>query len=172
MLKDIKGYEGLYSVDELGNVYSYPKKTRKGIRKLNPVLQRTGYLMLDLVKDKIRKKKLVHRAVAEAFIPNPNNKEQVNHINGNKQDNRVLNLEWSTRSENQLHSIKIGIRSTIGEKNSQSKLSSKNVLDILNDDRMNKDIAKEYNISPITVSNIKTGYSWNHITKLPSTRKI
>ena len=105
------------------------------------------------------------------FLDNIENKAQVNHINGVKSDNRLENIEWNTRSENQKHSIKIGLRHTRGEKNSQSKLSEKNILDIFNDKRLYKEISKEYNISISTVSDIKRGYSWTHITGLQNLKK-
>lgn len=113
----------------------------------------------------------MHRLIAKSFIDNPENKEQVNHINGNKLDNRPLNLEWNTRSENQLHSIKAGLRTTVGVKNSQTKLTEENVLKIFNDLRRTKDIALEYNISDSSVSGIKSGYSWTHITGMKNTKK-
>lgn len=64
-----------------------------------------GYLQVALQKHKKRKDEKIHRLVAEAFIPNPENKPQVNHIDGDKTNNNVNNLEWTTTSENQLHSI-------------------------------------------------------------------
>lgn len=97
--KDIKGYEGLYQVSNLGR-----------IRKI--VLQsvsKNGYKSFNLIKGNHKQVMKVHRAVAEAFIPNPNNKPQVNHIDGNKQNNNVSNLEWVTTSENMIHAIKSGL---------------------------------------------------------------
>lgn len=68
--------------------------------------QRNGYLLIKLCKNGDAKHKSVHRIVAETFIPNPQNKSQVNHINGNKKDNRIENLEWATMSENIRHAYK------------------------------------------------------------------
>lgn len=164
MNKDIKGYEGLYFVNEIGEVFSYPKKTRKGIRKLLTNKHKQGYLLIDLCKNGKIKKHSVHRLVAISFLDNVENKEQVNHINGNKEDNRVENLEWNTRSENQKHAIKTGLRSAKGIKNSQSKLTENEVLNIFKDLRKYKEISNIYNISVPTISGIKKGHTWKHIT--------
>ena len=130
-----------------------------------------GYSSVDLCKDGTIKKYLIHRLVAEAFIPNPEKKPQVNHINGIKTDNRLDNLEWCTHSENMLHSYKQGLSSTKGEKNSQSKLNTEDVVKIFLDDRMYSLISKQYNISISTISDIKRGYSWTHITKMKNIKK-
>ena len=166
MNRDVKGYEGLYFVNELGEIYSYPKKTRKGVRKMLAQKNNNGYLSIDLCKNGNIKKYSLHRIIALAFLDNIENKEQVNHINGNKHDNRIENLEWSTRSENQKHSIETGLRSAKGEKNSQSKLTEIQVLNIFNDKRTYNQISKDFNISIGTISDIKRGHTWNHITKL------
>jgi hypothetical protein len=161
--KDVAGYENKYQVNNFGHIKSL---LRKGKILKNSVLSKTGYLCVDLCYNGKITKHTIHRLVAKAFIPNPENKEQVNHINGVKKDNRVINLEWSTRSENQLHSIRIGLRTTKGEKNSQSKLSSDDVLHILESKEKYNILSKKYNISISTISDIKRGYSWTHITGL------
>jgi hypothetical protein len=166
MNRDVKGYEGLYFVNEFGEIYSYPKKTRKGVRKMLTHKNKNGYLSIDLCKNGNIKKYSLHRIIALAFLDNIENKEQVNHINGNKHDNRIENLEWSTRSENQKHSIETGLRSAKGEKNSQSKLTEKDVLNIFNDKRTYIQISKDFKISISTISDIKRGHTWNHITNL------
>ena len=172
MTKDIVGYEGLYFCNSNGEIFSYPKKTRKGVRKMNPTKYvKTGYLGIDLCKDGKVKRYLTHRIIAKAFLENLYKKPQVNHINGIKTDNRVENLEWSTVSENQLHSIKLGLRTTSGEKNSQSKLTENDVLKILLDKRKYSEISLEYKVSISTISDIKRGYSWTHITKLNNVKK-
>ena len=105
--KDIKGFEGLYQVSNLGNVRSLDMLVRaknnniqlKKGRLLKPQYNHAGYLRFDLLGKKCR----AHRLVAEAFINNSNNKEEVNHINAVRDDNRVENLEWNTKSENNKH---------------------------------------------------------------------
>ena len=132
----------------------------------------SGYLAVTLCNKGCYKNRLVHRLIAKAFLENKENKKQVNHINGMKSDNRLVNIEWATRSENQLHSINSKLRTTRGSKNSQAKLNEKQVLEILNDDRLYSDIVLEYNISISTVSDIKRGYSWTHITGLKDLKNL
>lgn len=112
--KDIKWYEGQYIVSNLGNVRSLDRyvNTYHGPRiclgqPLKQYIGHDGYLHVALSKRKKHKRIMAHRLVAEAFIPNPDNKPQVNHIDGDKQNNCVDNLEWCTASENQLHSVRI-----------------------------------------------------------------
>jgi hypothetical protein len=159
----IQGFEN-YEVDELGQIWSLPKKTRKGVRMIKPLKHpKTGYMYVDLCNDGKVKKFTVHRLVALNLIINPEDKPQVNHINGDKTDNRVVNLEWCTRSENQKHSINIGLRSAKGVKNSQCKLTEQDVLYIRNSKENGSILAKKFNISHPTICDIRKGRSWTHI---------
>lgn len=96
ILKQIKDYPD-YAISNLGNVYSY--KNGKVV-KLSPLITKGGYLFIVLYKNGERKYYLIHRLVAEAFLPNPNNYPQVNHKDENKQNNNVENLEWCTAQYN------------------------------------------------------------------------
>lgn len=106
--KDIKGYEGLYQVSNLGRIKSFSKR-KELIRKPTKNKKRNGYLEISLFKNNKEKRFKVHRLVAEAFIPNPENKEEVNHIDGNKSNNNKNNLEWVTDKENKEHAWKNGL---------------------------------------------------------------
>ena len=96
--KDVIGYEGLYQVSNLGRI----KSVRNDKIRLND-FSSNKYLRISLWKNGSGKKFQVHRLVAQAFIPNPENKPFINHKDGNKQNNHVENLEWCTSSENQKH---------------------------------------------------------------------
>ena len=112
--KDIKDYEDLYQISNFGRIRSKDKMIRskgsyllKG-KILSPYITYKGYLRIKLIKKGMKKNHSIHRLVAEAFIPNPENKPQVNHKDTNRKNNVVSNLEWATNSENQIHAYKYG----------------------------------------------------------------
>lgn len=113
--KEITGYEGYFEVSNLGNFRSKNRMVgykTQGLRNYpgKPLLTETiveGYQRIVLMKEGYRKRFMCHRLVAQEFVPNPENKPFVNHINGIKSDNRSVNLEWVTQSENEIHSHSI-----------------------------------------------------------------
>ena len=117
--KDIKGYEGKYQISNLGNVKSLlDKQLNKREIILKPSLNHKGYLRVYLSKDSKKTTKTIHRLVAETFVPNLESKKTVNHIDGNKINNRADNLEWLSNTENQKHAWELGLKKALkGEKN-------------------------------------------------------
>ena len=100
---NVKGYEGLYLISTYGRVLSAPRNgTKLEWHILAPHFV-GGYVQYELSKSNKTKAYKAHRLVAEAFLPNPERKREVNHIDGDKHNNKLENLEWSTSSENQLH---------------------------------------------------------------------
>lgn len=143
--KNVVGYEGIYIVTDKGKVYSLPRKIYNGKgyynykgKEIKQVLNHKGYPCVNLVKSCEKFYTSVHRLVAKAFIPNPNNLPQVNHKNGNKLDNRVENLEWCSNQQNQLHAWQMGLQKVSGKAGKPKK----KVLQI--DIKTNKVVA-EYN---------------------------
>lgn len=102
--RDVAGYEGLYQISNFGRVKSLPRNGATNKPKiLRPNIKKTGYIHYVLRKNNAPKTFSAHRLVANAFISNPNNLPQVNHINGDKANNSVDNLEWCTQLENIRH---------------------------------------------------------------------
>ena len=123
--KDIEGYEGKYQVSNLGNVKSLNYKNSGKEQNIALCNDADGYLLVNLRLNNKVKTKRVHRLVAQAFIPNPENKPQVNHIDGNKKNNKIENLEWCTCEENQRHAWDKGLKIRTKEMNErQSKRMS------------------------------------------------
>lgn len=114
--KDIKDYEGSYQISNLGRVKSLSKTLWNGVgyfeskeRILVPGKDKDGYLQVGLYKNKKRKSFKIHRLVGQHFILNEENKPEINHKDGDKQNNNVNNLEWVTSSENSTHAYKAGL---------------------------------------------------------------
>lgn len=162
--KDIEGYESLYQVSDQGRVKSV-ERYRKNHSKTQIVHEKIkssrkdpqGYLMVDLYKNNKAKTIRVHRLVAMAFIHNEFEKETVNHIDGNKENNKVCNLEWSTFEEQNKHFYKHNLKS---EENIKKAVKAMNkaqakVVKCLNNDVIYESIAeaaRKVGISPSLIS--------------------
>lgn len=171
--KSIRGYEGLYEISSLGRVRSLDRKvkvnygiehykTLKGV-VLKCQKDRYGYLYIPLSKNGHKQKLKVHRLVAEAFIPNPNNKPCIDHINTIKDDNRVENLRWVTYEENMNNELTLkNIKGCqVGDKSS----CSKSVVQISLDGK----IIKRY--GSIRETTRETGFDKRYISKCCNGKK-
>ena len=157
--KDIPDYKGLYQVSNLGRI-----KSLQTNRIIKGGLTGYGYLHINARKDRKSHTLYVHKAVASAFIPNPDNKPQVNHIDGNKLNNCLDNLEWVTYSENNKHAYKTGLKKATKGKNndySRSLMTPINQYDLDGNfiKRWNsqKEITNELNIPQQSISSCVRG---------------
>lgn len=146
--RPIKDFPQYYVTDE-GNVYSRNYHMTGRTKKLTPSKDKKGYLFVPLCKNGKRYLRKVHRLVAQAFIPNPHNKEQINHKNGIRNDNKVENLEWCTCEENIIHEY------TVLQKN---KNLNRTILQL-----QNNKIIDEFNSS--TEAEKRTGIDHSNIIK-------
>ena len=167
-VRAITGYNGNYFVSDDGVVFSRPRRGSKGGALLQQ-LNSNGYLCVDLRLGKKKKKELVHRLVALAFLENPENKLCVNHKDGNKKNNSVENLEWCSHSDNMKHAIVTGLNVVpvlTGEKHPRNKLSEEEVRQIRtlhNNGATCSIIAKKFCITKRQVYNIIKNKHWKFI---------
>jgi hypothetical protein len=109
-LSVIDGFGGYYLVSMDGDVFSRYDLLGTEMRKMKPYISTTGYPSVTLSHNDIKKNMSIHRLVAMAFVPNPDNKPLVNHLDGDKMNAKASNLQWVTGSENQRHSFMLGGR--------------------------------------------------------------
>lgn len=163
--RDVVGYEGRYLVSSLGGVVG-----PRGI-ELKPSRHRNGYLEFVLYDSGgLRMTHKAHRLVAMAFIPNPSGLPQVNHIDGDKQNNTEANLEWCDQRHNTQHSYDTGLQSpALGEAHGSAKLSDSQVIEIrciYHRDRVRYSsyaLARMFGVSAATIQKIVSGRGWRHV---------
>ena len=169
IVRPVVGYEDLYSVTNWGDLISHHRARPFLIR---PGTGKDGYVRAVLHKRGKRRTVYLHRLIAEAFLPNPQGKPQVNHINGRKAENHVANLEWCTIAENIQHGHATGLIPH-GEKHYLSKLSQEDVTNIraaAATGILQKDLAKQYGVTPMAISSLMTGKTWKHTNSIPPCR--
>ena len=170
--KDIPGVEGKYQISSLGRVKSVARSVTSSTGRVSFVkecirslhVNHKGYLKVNLrysIKDAF-----VHRLVAIAFIDNPDGKQFVNHKDGNKQNNRVENLEWASAQENSTHAVSTGLMKHKGDGNPMSKLTEEKVKQIKRLHFMGskiKDLSSIFNVSWAAVYYIVNNKRWRHV---------
>lgn len=159
--RDVEGYEGLYQVSNEGRVRSLPRTIETsnrqsrtyGGRVIHGCMSSTGYRVVTLSK---KARSSIHRLVASAFVPNPDNKPCVNHINGDKTDNRPENLEWCSYSENEKHAYNIGLKHKSPKAGRQRRFTDEQIRTIRQSCEPMAHLARKYGVSETTVKYIKT----------------
>lgn len=178
LCKEVPGYRG-YFVDKFGNVYSERRGKR---RKLHPCFNSYGYLCVSVPKGDGKFRKIgVHRLVLLTFVGEPGPNQETRHLNGTRSDNRLINLVWGTRKQQQADAISHGRRNrnphkepkqrslihfNAGERNGNTNLTPDDVLRIrtLSDEGLTqKEIAKQFNVGDMCISRIVRRERWNHI---------
>ena len=165
---NVIGYENWYSISNLGRLRRDfgNNGTRSGKIISTKTLTSNGYPCASLCKNGIIKTHNIHKLVCMAFFGKPKNGFQINHIDGNKENNILSNLEYCTQSENQLHRFRI-LKKGRGSSHGQSKLTEKQVLKIrklYKDTNISQEaLAIKYNISQTNISTIVRRIFWTHI---------
>lgn len=176
--KDVPGYEGLYKVSNLGNVMSFQTDGLFGKNNTGRLMtqhpDKCGYMYVELrSKPKKREKTSVHRLVAKAFIPNPDNLPQVNHKDEIRDHNNAENLEWCSVLYNQRygHRRERSSISSTGEKNARAILTEQDVLEIrqtyIPGDKICgiRGLSEKYGVAYVTIQKVVQGRIWKHLLK-------
>lgn len=170
--RPVTGYENVYEVSDLGNVRrSLSEKPHDGTypgRMLRP-FNSYGYRRVILCSKNKTKKFFVHRLVAQAFIPNPTNLPIINHLNFDRSDNRISNLEWCTQKRNMQHSIQAGRKRIFGEENVNAKLNNlsvRRIRKLFSTGKHSKsELARQFKVTPSLIREVVLYHIW----KLPTT---
>jgi hypothetical protein len=178
MRKPVIGWEGYYEVDEGGDVFSMPRVTHRsdgtiqtwGERPMRSHIGNSGYLLVRLSRPGKRVMARIHRLVAEAFIPNPENKPEVNHKNGERWDPRVENLEWVTSSENHIHAVRVLGTVHVPHHRGSAAPIAKMTESIVSDCRKAaaagasiKGLARRHSVNAKTMRSAILGETWTHV---------
>lgn len=175
--KYVEGYEGYYQVSSLGQCRSVNRTNvnkRRGTkvkwkgRYISITYWKDDYGRLQLNKDGDSRTHFIHRLVATAFVPNPFNLPEVNHKKGNKRDNRASQLEWGTKSDNEKHAHRTGLKDFKGESGiAKRRCDTKTVLEIRKlhekEGVATSDLATRYKIPYRTIYHIVKRTRWTHI---------
>lgn len=159
--RNIKGYRDKYQISNYGRVRNLNKI-------LAPINRKDGYVGIRLCLNGKHKSFLIHRLVALSFVRNINGEKEVNHIDSNRNNNNVNNLEWCNKSNNMKHAFSNGFASRAGSKNSQSKLSEKQVRIIkhiftISNHTSIKKIAEIFKVGLTTIYEIRSGAAWKNV---------
>ena len=161
---ELPGLKGEYTIDEDGNIFDVANNRYKRC-----YVNAKGYLFCSFRINGRAKTRFVHRLVLMTFNPVEGMENlQVNHIDGNKQNNNISNLEWCTQSENILHAYRLDLMSVEGTRNPACKLSENQVIeiaDLILEGHTIADIRKGYNVSKSLISKIRNKKLWGHLLK-------
>ena len=177
--KDCPEYEVVYQISNLGRLKSKPVFVEndslfgdeggyvKHIKIKNQTINRYGYMTSKLCFQGKCRRLTIHRLVAKAFIPNPNNYSQVNHIDGNKKNNTISNLEWVSAAQNTKHAWDTGLINSDhmkGARHHNAKINEDIVKEIRNNDELTrKELAQKYSVSISTINDILSKKTWGHV---------
>lgn len=160
--KPVVNYDGFYEVSSRGSVRSLGGR-RGSSKRILKQADVKGYLCLALSVNGVRRTRLAHRLVAEVFLDNPLGLTEVNHKDGNKRNNCVENLEWTTHADNIAHAVRTKLTDNTGQNHGMHKFSEQAAVFIRTTKIAPRILAKKYGISDRTVSDIRRGKSWKHL---------
>lgn len=158
---DVKGYEGKYRVSNKGRVYSL----LNDMFRVSTIGGR-GYYEVGLHNNGKRKTVKIHRLIANHFISNPKKKKEVNHIDGDKTNNSISNLEWCTRRENNKHARLTGLNKDMGETHHNAKLKESDILmirELRSSGLTHREIASKFNVTRKCITSILNKKRWSHV---------
>lgn len=167
--KDVKEYEGEFAISNYGRIKSLARYVATGNNGQRLVKERIrvlgnhnqGYKLIGYKSGDVPR--LIHREVAKHFLPNPDNKEFINHKDGNKHNNHVDNLEWATRQENEDHAYSTGLKNSTGSNNAMAKLDEDKVrlIRVLSKAGFSaKSLAIDFGVHAVTINRIKNNKIW------------